>query len=73
MKIAAFEQIKKSLQRAKGYTANKMSEIADATVAAIEEIENKKADTEHKHSAGDVTSGTLPIARGGTGNTTRKR
>ncbi|MFG6379564.1 MAG: hypothetical protein K1W19_14805 [Lachnospiraceae bacterium] len=70
MKIAAFEQIKKSLQRAKGYTANKMSEIADATVAAIEEIENKKADTEHKHSAGDVTSGTLPIARGGTGNTT---
>ena len=44
MKIAAFEQIKKSLQRAKGYTANKMSEIADATVAAIEEIENKKAD-----------------------------
>ena len=70
MKIAAFEQIKKSLQRVKGYTSNKVSELADATVAAIEEIENKKANTSHNHSADDVTSGTLPIARGGTGNTT---
>ena len=43
MKIAAFEQIKKSLQRVKGYTSNKISELADATVAAIEEMENKKA------------------------------
>lgn len=28
-----------------------------------------KADTGHKHAAGDITSGTLPIARGGTGLT----
>ena len=70
MKIAAFEQIKKSLQRVKGYTSNKISELADATVAAIEEIENKKANTSHNHAASNITSGTLPIARGGTGNTT---
>ena len=30
------------------------------------------ASTTHKHSASDVTSGTLPIARGGTGGTTEK-
>ena len=59
MKIAAFEQIKKSLQRVKGYTSNKVSELADATVAAIEEIENKKANTSHNHSADDVTSAIL--------------
>ena len=70
MKIAAFEQIKKSLQRAKSYTSNKISELADATVAAIEEMENKKANTSHNHAASNITSGTLPIARGGTGNTT---
>ncbi len=70
MKIAAFEQIKKSLQKAKGYTSNKISELADATVAAIEEMENKKANASHNHAASNITSGTLPIARGGTGNTT---
>ena len=30
-----------------------------------------KADIGHKHSASDITSGTLPIARGGTGQTTQ--
>ena len=30
------------------------------------------ASTTHKHSASDVTSGTLPISRGGTGGTTEK-
>ena len=64
MKIAAFEQIKKSLQKAKGYTSNKISELADATVAAIEEMENKKANASHNHAASNITSGTLPIARG---------
>lgn len=28
-----------------------------------------KSNTGHKHDAGDITSGTLPVARGGTGNT----
>src|SRR5690606_11201752 len=28
------------------------------------------ADISHEHSAGDIASGTLPIARGGTGQTT---
>ena len=46
MKIAAFEQIKKSLQRTKGYTTNKVSELADATVAAIEELDERKANSE---------------------------
>lgn len=44
MKITTFEHIKKSLQRVKGYTSSKISELTNATVAAIEEIENKKAD-----------------------------
>lgn len=30
-----------------------------------------KANTSHNHSAADITSGTLPIARGGTGQTTQ--
>ena len=30
----------------------------------------QKAEKTHKHSAADITSGTLPVARGGTGNTT---
>lgn len=39
-------------------------------VVTLTELENaltEKADVEHSHSADDVTSGTLPIARGGTG------
>jgi len=46
MKTTAFEQIKMSLQRTKGYTANKMSKLADATVAAIEELDERKANAE---------------------------
>ena len=36
----------------------------------IDEKLSGKSDTEHKHSASDITSGTLPIERGGTGQTT---
>lgn len=46
MKTTAFEQIKMSLQRTKGYTANKISKLADATVAAIEELDERKANAE---------------------------
>ncbi len=37
---------------------------------AHSELFEGKADKEHQHSTDDITSGTLPIARGGTGNTT---
>ena len=30
----------------------------------------QKAEKTHQHSAADITSGTLPVARGGTGQTT---
>lgn len=48
-------------------TARKINGVAfdgtkDVTVTA--------APTAHNHGAGDLTSGTLPVARGGTGNTT---
>ena len=36
----------------------------------IDEKLSGKSDIEHKHSASDITSGTLPIERGGTGQTT---
>ena len=36
----------------------------------IDEKLSGKSDTEHKHSVSDITSGTLPIERGGTGQTT---
>ena len=36
----------------------------------IDEKLSGKSDTEHKHSASDITSGTLSIERGGTGQTT---
>ena len=40
------------------------------TEAGIDAKLAGKADTGHKHSAADVTSGTLPISRGGTGAAT---
>ena len=40
------------------------------TEAGIDAKLAGKADTGHKHSAADVTSGTLPVARGGTGAAT---
>ena len=36
----------------------------------VDELVGDKALSSHKHSASDITSGTLPIARGGTGATT---
>ena len=38
----------------------------------IDEKLSGKSDTEHKHSTDDITSGTLPVERGGTGQTTAK-
>ena len=40
------------------------------TEAGIDAKLAGKADTGHKHSASDITSGTLPVARGGTGAAT---
>ena len=42
----------------------------DAKFTTVDTKLAGKADTGHKHSAADITSGTLPIARGGTGATT---
>lgn len=39
--------------------------------AQIASLSAGKADATHAHAAGDITSGVLPIARGGTGATTR--
>ena len=38
-------------------------------IAALQTSVAGKADTGHKHSASDITSGTLPVGRGGTGAT----
>ena len=70
MKVAFLEHIKESLKKVKEDTSNKISALGTKTVEAIEEIEAQKADTSHKHGAGDINSGTLPVSRGGTGNTT---
>ena len=55
-----------------------LNEWLDTVAAALDETLagnlqsqiNGKADAEHQHAAGDITSGTLPVARGGTGVTT---
>lgn len=54
-------------------TENK-SNIATNTsdISALKTSVAGKADKAHTHSAGDITSGTLPIANGGTGATTAK-
>ena len=44
MKLTTLKQIKKWLESAKGYILNKIVELTTTTIAAIEEIENKKAD-----------------------------
>lgn len=45
--------------------------ISSITVQdAIEELDTEKADVVHTHSTDNITTGTLPIARGGTGNST---
>ena len=41
-------------------------------ISALKTSVAGKADKAHTHSAGDITSGTLPIANGGTGATTAK-
>lgn len=41
----------------------------DGVTSGIQNQLDGKANTEHEHSASDVTSGTLSVARGGTGNT----
>ncbi len=54
--------------------ASELSSHQNDTVKHITSAErakwNGKAEASHNHSAGNITSGTLPIARGGTGNTT---
>lgn len=50
--------------------ARKTDLSAYATTESVTSGLAGKADTAHTHSAADVTSGTLPVARGGTGVTT---
>ena len=45
---------------------------ANSTAASALSTAEGKADSGHKHSASDITSGTLPIERGGTGASTAK-
>ena len=47
-------------------TSDANKPISTATQTAL----NAKANTSHTHAAGDITSGTLAVARGGTGQTT---
>ena len=47
-------------------TSDANKPISTATQTAL----NGKANTSHTHAAGDITSGTLAVARGGTGQTT---
>ncbi len=48
-----------------------VEEALDETLAGnLQNQINNKADKIHKHAAGDITSGTLPVVRGGTGVTT---
>lgn len=47
-------------------TSDANKPISTATQNAL----NGKANTSHTHAAGDITSGTLPASRGGTGQTT---
>ena len=42
----------------------------DGVTSSIQTQLNGKSNTSHKHNASDITSGTLPIIRGGTGATT---
>ena len=51
--------------RAKAWILNQITSEVTAKIAG-------KADKVHTHSASDITSGTLPIANGGTGATTEK-
>lgn len=63
--VAAHEALQKSLEDAKQqHAADKLE---------LEEAIDKKANSDHKHFVGDITSGILPIKLGGTGaNTSAK-
>lgn len=55
-------------------SASAMNTQIQANKAEITSLKTEvagKSDIGHKHSADDITSGTLPIARGGTGQTTQ--
>ena len=70
------------LERVEGIAteANRAASDASAGVGALNTTLESKADVGHKHSASDITSGTLsadrlpvvPISKGGTGKTTAK-
>ena len=51
--------------------ARKTASDAQAAAGRAQQTADGKADAGHKHSASDVTSGVLPVARGGTGATDR--
>lgn len=51
--------------------ARKTASDAQAAAGRAQQTADGKADAGHKHSASDVTSGVLPVARGGTGATSR--
>jgi len=51
---------------AAGVTATELGYLSGVTGAVQTQI-NGKAATSHNHAAGNITSGTLPVARGGTG------
>ena len=52
-------------------SASAMNTQIQANKKDIASLVTGKSDVGHKHSADDITSGTLPIARGGTGQTTQ--
>ncbi len=52
-------------------SARKTASDAQAAAGRAQQTADGKSDAGHKHSASDVTSGVLPVARGGTGATSR--
>lgn len=48
---------------------DKKADLVNGKVPSSQLPEMNYAPTSHNHGAGDITSGTLPVARGGTGNT----
>lgn len=53
-----------------GFNSDKSKFDIDSAVTDLTAMIATKADAGHKHSASDITSGTLSVARGGTGHTT---
>ena len=50
--------------------ADDIPSLAISKITGLQSALNDKSDTSHKHAAGDITSGTLGVARGGTGKST---